>query len=373
MNISIDPGTRMKDLSVAEMQMIEIIKAVSFDASIIIMDEPTSAITDTEVEELFRIITKLKEQGKTIIYISHKMDEIFRIADDIIVLRDGHFICQEKAEDLTEDQLIAAMVGRTVEDIYPKLECRPGGVYLEVKNATVRNKFENVSFQVRRGEILGIAGLMGAGRTELAEAIFGMVPLDGGEILIEGKKVHIRSEGDAIRRGIALVSEDRKALGLNLNASVKENISIVHLNDYCAGNIFLRLQKERKAAEKIAGEFQVKCPSLDVKVETLSGGNQQKVVLAKWMLGDPELVIFDEPTRGIDVAAKAEIHKMMSEFAAKNKAVIMISSEMPEIIGMSDRAIVLHDGKLTGELKRDEFSQERIMNLAIGRKVEDTK
>jgi inositol transport system ATP-binding protein len=373
MNISIDPGTRMKDLSVAEMQMIEIIKAVSFDASIIIMDEPTSAITDTEVEELFRIIAKLKEQGKTIIYISHKMDEIFRIADDIIVLRDGHFICQEKAEDLTEDQLIAAMVGRTVEDIYPKLECRPGGVYLEVKNATVRNKFENVSFQVRRGEILGIAGLMGAGRTELAEAIFGMVPLDGGEILIEGKKVHIRSEGDAIRRGIALVSEDRKALGLNLNASVKENISIVHLNDYCAGNIFLRLQKERKAAEKIAGEFQVKCPSLDVKVETLSGGNQQKVVLAKWMLGDPELVIFDEPTRGIDVAAKAEIHKMMSEFAAKNKAVIMISSEMPEIIGMSDRAIVLHDGKLTGELKRDEFSQERIMNLAIGRKVEDTK
>ncbi len=187
------------------------------------------------------------------------------------------------------------------------------------------------------------------------------------------KKVHIRSEGDAIRRGIALVSEDRKALGLNLDASVKENISIVHLNDYCAGNIFLRLQKERKAAEKIAGEFQVKCPSLDVKVETLSGGNQQKVVLAKWMLGDPELVIFDEPTRGIDVAAKAEIHKMMSEFAAKNKAVIMISSEMPEIIGMSDRAIVLHDGKLTGELKRDEFSQERIMNLAIGRKVEDTK
>ncbi len=263
MNISIDPGTRMKDLSVAEMQMIEIIKAVSFDASIIIMDEPTSAITDTEVEELFRIITKLKEQGKTIIYISHKMDEIFRIADDIIVLRDGHFICQEKAEDLTEDQLIAAMVGRTVEDIYPKLECRPGGVYLEVENATVRNKFENVSFQVRRGEILGIAGLMGAGRTELAEAIFGMVPLDGGEILIEGKNCHIRSEGDAIRRGIALVSEDRKALGLNLNASVKENISIVHLNDYCAGNIFLRLQKERKAAEKIAGEFQVKCPSLE--------------------------------------------------------------------------------------------------------------
>lgn len=370
MNISIEPTARMKDLSVAEMQMIEIVKAVSFDASIIIMDEPTSAITNTEVEELFRIISGLRESGKTIIYISHKMDEIFRISDEIIVLRDGQFICQKPASELTEDQLVSAMVGRTVDDIYPKIDCRQGDVFLEVRHATVKNKFEDISFKVHRGEILGIAGLMGAGRTELVEAVFGLFPLDSGEIILEGEKVRIKSERDAIKRKIALVTEDRKALGLNLTATVKENISIVHLDDYCAGGMFLKLKKEKVAAEQMAKEFGVKCPSLDVKVETLSGGNQQKVVLAKWMLGDPELVIFDEPTRGIDVAAKAEIHKMMSEFAAKNKAVIMISSEMPEIIGMSDRAIVLHDGKLTGELKREEFTQERIMNLAIGRSME---
>lgn len=368
MNIDIDPGMRMRSLSVAQMQMIEIIKAVSFDSSIIIMDEPTSAITDTEVEELFRIINELRRQGKTIIYISHKMDEIYRIADEIIVLRDGQFICQEKAEDLTEDQLIAAMVGRRVDDIYPKVNSRLGDVFLEVRNATVKGKFRDISFQVRRGEILGIAGLMGAGRTELAEAIFGMTPLDQGEIFIEGEKVHIKSERDAIKRGIALVSEDRKVLGLNLNATVKENISIVHLDDFCAGKMFLKLQKESRRAEQMAKDFGVKCPSLDTKVETLSGGNQQKVVLAKWMLGNPELVIFDEPTRGIDVAAKAEIHKMMSEFAANNKAVIMISSELPEIMGMSDRAIVLHAGEITGELSREEFSQERIMSFAIGRR-----
>lgn len=373
MHIAIDPETKMKDLSVAEMQMIEIIRAVSFDASIIIMDEPTSAITDTEVEELFGIIGELRKQGKTIIYISHKMDEIYRIADDIIVLRDGRFICQNQAAELTENQLISAMVGRTVEDIYPKTQCRPGSVFLEVRNAAVHNKFRNISFQVRRGEILGIAGLMGAGRTELAEAVFGMTPLDEGEIRIEGEKAEIRSERDAIQKGIALVTEDRKALGLNLSATVKENISIVHLNEYCAGKVFLRLRKEQKQTEKAAKEFGVKCPSLDVKVETLSGGNQQKVVLAKWMLGNPELVIFDEPTRGIDVAAKAEIHKMMSEFAGANKAVIMISSELPEIIGMSDRVIILHEGEMTGELKREEFSQERIMNLAVGRKLEEEK
>ncbi len=368
MKISIDPTEKMKALSVAQMQMVEAIKAVSFGASIIIMDEPTSAITDSEVDELFRVIGQLRDQGRTIIYISHKMDEIFRIADDIIVLRDGRFICQKPAKELTEEELISAMVGRTVGDIYPRGDARPGEVFLEVKNASRSNKFRNISFQVRRGEILGIAGLMGAGRTELAETIFEMEPLDEGEICVEGEPVEIGSERDAIKRGIALVSEDRKILGLNLNASVKDNISIVHLDDFCVGKMFLRPGKEQREVEKIAGEFRVKCPSLWVKAETLSGGNQQKVVLAKWMMGDPEMIIFDEPTRGIDVAAKAEIHRMMWEFAAKNKAVIMISSELPEIIGMSDRALVLHDGELMGELKREEFSQERIMSLAIGRR-----
>ena len=367
MDIYINPRRKMKELSVAQMQMIEIVKAVSFDASIIIMDEPTSAISDHEVEELFRVINDLKDQGKTIIYISHKMDEIFQISDDIIVLRDGKFICQDRAEDLTEEDLIQAMVGRSVEDIYPKLETTLGDVFLEVKNLSLGRKFHDISFQVRRGEILGIAGLMGAGRTELVEAIFGVTPYETGEVFVEGKPVHIRSERDAIRLKIALVTEDRKAKGLNLGDSVKNNISIVQLKDFCTGGVFLQLNRERKEAQEQAEHFKVKAPSINVKANSLSGGNQQKVVLAKWMLGDPELIIFDEPTRGIDVGSKAEIHLMMSQLAQQGKAVIMISSEMPEVIGMSDRVIVLHEGEMTGEVMRDDISQEKLMRLAIGK------
>ena len=367
MDIYINPRRKMKELSVAQMQMIEIVKAVSFDASIIIMDEPTSAISDHEVEELFRVINDLKDQGKTIIYISHKMDEIFQISDDIIVLRDGKFICQDRAEDLTEEDLIQAMVGRSVEDIYPKLETTLGDVFLEVKNLSLGRKFHDISFQVRRGEILGIAGLMGAGRTELVEAIFGVTPYETGEVFVEGKPVHIRSERDAIRLKIALVTEDRKAKGLNLGDSVKNNISIVQLKDFCTGGVFLQLNRERKEAQEQAEHFKVKAPSINVKANSLSGGNQQKVVLAKWMLGDPELIIFDEPTRGIDVGSKAEIHLMMSQLAQQGKAVIMISSEMPEVIGMSDRVIVLHEGEMTGEVMRDDLSQEKLMRLAIGK------
>jgi len=366
MKIDIDPTKKMKELSMAQTQMIEIVKAVFFDANIIVMDEPTSAITDREVEELFRIIGDLKARGKTIIYISHKMNEIFRIADNIIVLRDGQHICSAPAAEMTEDSLISAMVGRTVDDIYPKLDTKIGDVLLEVKNASCRGKFKDISFAVRSGEVLGIAGLVGAGRTELVEAIFGSRKMDSGEVFVKGKKVRIRSERDAIRNGIALITEDRKLLGLNLIASVCHNITLVHLKKFCRGSQLINFRKEEEKGRELIRRFNIKTPSHKTPAGSLSGGNQQKIVISKWILGDPDIIIMDEPTRGIDVAAKAEIHLLMSELAAQGKAVIMISSEMPEVMGVSDRAIVLHEGKLIGELNRSEFSQEKIMSYAIG-------
>ena len=369
--MEIDPTTKMKDLNVAQMQMVEIVKAISQGADIIIMDEPTSAITETEVERLFSLISELTKKGKSIIYISHKMDEIFQVADEITVFRDGTFVGSDMAANLNDAKLIKMMVGRELNEVYPKIDVKAGEVLLEVKKLTKRGYFENISFAVRRGEIVGLAGLVGAGRTEVAEAIFGFKPADQGEIWVKGQKVQIKTPLAALKSGIAFVSEDRKAVGLNLMSSIKDNITLANLQKYCFLNFIINQGEERKYAQKFSEQFHVKAPSIHTTVNQLSGGNQQKVVLAKWVSCDPDIIIMDEPTRGIDVGAKAEIYRMMCELAKKGKAIIMISSEMPEILGMSDCINVLSQGRLTGRFYKDEFNQESIMACASGQAKEE--
>ncbi len=362
----VDPTRKMKTLSVAQMQMVEIAKAISMDSNIIIMDEPTSTLTEVEVNTLFDLINKLKKQGKSIIYISHKMDEIFKIADEITVLRDGQLIGTDFAENLDVPSLIKMMVGRNLEDVYPKDMVPITEEILRVENLSKKGKFEKISFSLKRGEILGVAGLMGAGRTELAEAIFGFNPADNGQIIIKGQPVQIEKSADGIKNHIAFVTEDRKEIGLDLISSVKNNITLANLEKYCSAKFIINSKSEMKNAQKFSEMLNVKVPSISYEVGTLSGGNQQKVILAKCLSCEPEIIIMDEPTRGIDVGAKAEIYKLMCSLAREGKAIIMISSEMPEVLGMSDRIIVLAGGKLCGEFKRDEFDQEKIMFCASG-------
>jgi inositol transport system ATP-binding protein len=366
--IKINPVAKVSSLSVAEMQMVEIVKAVSYNADIIIMDEPTSAITDREVEKLFDIIRALTSKGKAVIYISHKLDEIFKICDKVTVLRDGHYIDTKKISEINKQVLISMMVGREISNIFPKEDVKAGNIILEVRNLSVKGKFSGINFTLRKGEILGIAGLMGAGRTELVEAIFGIRKLDFGEIIINNEKIKITSAKKAILNKIALVSEDRKLFGLNLKASVKNNLSIVNLDSFSYLNFILNLKKERSAADAQIKLFGIKTTGRNQIVNSLSGGNQQKVVIAKWLLITPDIIILDEPTRGIDVGAKSEIHKLMVTLAKEGKSIIMISSELPEILGMSDRVIVLHEGEITGEFSRDELEQEKIMACATGHK-----
>lgn len=364
--MDVEPGRRMSELSVAEMQMVEIIKAISYDSDLIIMDEPTSAITDREVEKLFEIIRTLTRKGKSVIYISHKLDELFAISDSITVMRDGTYVTTKPVGEITKQQLISLMVGRDLKDIYPTLNCNRGEVILEVDNLASGNRFSGVSFNLHRGEILGIAGLMGAGRTELVEAIFGFRPVTEGSLKVGGVRVTNDNVRKAIDRRIALVSEDRKFFGLNLKGSVKDNISLVDLDRFCKFGQIIRARAEKKAVDFQIGSLGIKTPTRNQIVNSLSGGNQQKVVLAKWLLCEPEILILDEPTRGIDVGAKAEIHKIMVALAEAGKAIIMISSELPEILGMSHRVLVLHEGRVTGEFSREELSQEKIMACATG-------
>jgi inositol transport system ATP-binding protein len=359
------PETRMRDLSIAAMQLIEIVKAISRKASLVIMDEPTSAISDTEVAMLFRQIAELKANNVAVIYITHKMDEIFQIADDITVMRDGQFIAAGPASDYDETKLISQMVGRTISSIFPKEEVEIGEEVLSVRNLTRDGVFENISFSVRAGEIVGFSGLIGAGRTEVARVIFGLDAADRGEVVLNGAVLTLKSPSDAIAHGIAMVSEDRKAEGLVLCRSVLENISLANLGKFASGP-FLRHAAEEGAAQKMIKMLQIKTPDSAMIVENLSGGNQQKIVLAKWLLGDLKLLILDEPTRGIDVGSKSEIHKLMTQFARQGLAIIMISSELPEILGMSDRVVVMSEGRIAGELKRSEANQESIMRLATG-------
>lgn len=364
MKVRVSPRAKIGRLKVADQQLIEISKAISLNADIIVMDEPTSAITDQEVEILFKTIADLKKKGTGIIYISHKMDEIFRIADDITVLRDGTYVNSWEAKDIDNNTLIKNMVGRELNEIFPKIKVPAKNVVMEIRHFTKENQFEDISFLVREGEILGIAGLIGAGRTELMNAIFGLEKPDSGEVFFEGKKVEIRRPSDAIRHGIAYVTEDRKNEGLVLEMGVGQNITIASMKTLSSG-MFIKRQEEKKTIDDQIRALRIKVHSPRQLVGKLSGGNQQKVVLAKWMMKNPKLLILDEPTRGIDIGAKSEIYKLMGEFVEKGNSIIMISSEMPEAMGMSDRILVLSNGRLSGELSREEFAQEDIMKMAV--------
>lgn len=362
--IKINAQTKIKNLSIAEMQMVEIAKAISNNAKVIIMDEPTSALTDNEVMMLFKIIKDLKAKGVAIIYISHKMDEIYEITDRITVLRDGEYIATKNTNELDKNALIALMVGRQINDLFLENNSIKGESILSVKNLNKKGKFKDINFEVHAGEVLGIAGLMGAGRTEIARAIFGLDEYDSGEIIIKGNKVEIKSPEDAIKNGIGYVSEDRKALGFIPALSIKENISLSSLGNF-AKTWFVNASNEHEAATRLSTDLKIKSTSINQKVMTLSGGNQQKVVIGKVLLTAPSLVILDEPTRGIDIGAKFEIYKLINQLTDKGIAVIMISSELPEILGMSDRIMVLSKGKQTALLSKQEATQEKIMQYAV--------
>ncbi|MFT3704076.1 MAG: sugar ABC transporter ATP-binding protein [Agriterribacter sp.] len=363
LGVAIKVSRRMKELSVAEMQMVEIAKAISNKSEVIIMDEPTSAISGREVEVLFNIIRDLTKQGIAVIYISHKMDEILSIADTITIMRDGKYIATHPVHELDNARLINLIVGRELNTIFEKRTHEVGKQMLCVKNLSGA-AFSDISFDVKQGEIVGVAGLMGAGRTEIMQAIFGLDKINGGSVWIKEKEVKINAPQKAIRHGLALISEDRKQTGLVLSSSVKHNITISALNQ-CSNGAFLNHKKERSIADEQIKKFNIKTPSPDQTVNYLSGGNQQKVVLAKVLLNDPDIIIFDEPTRGIDIGAKAEIYKMMNDLAQKGKAIIMISSELPEILGMSDRILVIRNGKIAAELKGEDATQEMIMKHAM--------
>lgn len=364
MGLSIPVDVKMKYLSVAEMQMVEIAKAISNDAKVIIMDEPTSAISDKEVTTLFRIIRELKAKGVAIIYISHKMDEIFEISDTITVLRDGKYIATHPVSDLNKDSLIAMMVGREIRTMFPDPVLKKGEQVLSVKNLGRKGSFSGVSFEVHKGEIMGISGLMGAGRTEIARTIFGLDRPDTGEVVMHGKVLEIQSPHEALKAGIGYVSEDRKGLGFVPELSVLQNMTLSSLANHKKG-IFINVDSEENTADKMISNLKIKASGFNQKVSHLSGGNQQKVVIGKVLLASPEVIILDEPTRGVDVGAKFEIYKLISNLAANGMAVIMISSELPEILGMSDRIIVLSKGKQTAQFSRSEATQELIMKHAL--------
>ena len=362
--LDLNVRTKAKNLSIAELQLIEIAKAISNHAKIIIMDEPTSALSDKESAMLFEIIRDLKSKGVAIIYISHKLEEIFQIADRITVLRDGKFIITKNTNELDKNSLISHMVGREIESLFSADSRVPGEVILKVLGLTKKGEFSDINFEVHAREVLGIAGLMGAGRTEIARAIFGLDKIDSGRFILKGKKIEIRSPKDAIENGIGYVSEDRKALGFIPELSVIENISLSSLKNYSKG-WFIQTKNETKASSQIAGDLKIKAASFKQKVINLSGGNQQKVVIAKVLLASPSLIILDEPTRGIDIGAKHEIYKLINQLANNGLAVIIISSELPEILGMSDRILVLSKGKQTAILTKQEATQEKIMHYAV--------
>ena len=368
LNIRLDARARVTDLTVASQQMVEIARALSLNTEVLIMDEPTAALTDTEIDALFDIIRQLRAQGVGVVHISHRLEELKQIADRVTVMRDGRYVDTVAADETPIERIISMMVGRTIYEATPEVPLHPSEeIVLEVRHLNSGRFVRDVSFQLRRGEILGFAGLVGAGRTEVARAIFGADPIDSGEIMLHGKKLVIRSPGDAVRHGIAYLSEDRKRYGLALGLDVETNTVLAAFEKYVGPLGWVQPARTRATAESHVRGLAIKTPSIHQKVKNLSGGNQQKVVLGKWLTADASVFIFDEPTRGIDVGAKSEIYRLLNTLAAQGKSIIMISSELPEVLRMSHRILVMCEGRITGELKAGEASQEAVMHYATQR------
>ncbi len=364
LGVDIDVSAPVESLTVAKKQIVEICRAVNMNCKLLIMDEPSATLTDRELEIMFGIVKRLREEGITVIYISHRMDEVFHLADNVTVLRDGKHVETLPIREVTRENLIALMVGRELGQEYPKIAAVPGDVILEVKNLTRKGTLDDISFRVRKGEVLGISGLVGSGRTELVRAILGIDKFDSGCIYVRGKRVQYRSFQDAIRDGLGLIPEDRKLQGLVQIFSVKRNVCMVSMDKIIRRGV-VRNSLESQYAAEFSKKLRVITPTLDTQVQYLSGGNQQKVVIAKWLMQNSEILFLDEPTRGIDVGAKAEIYRLINDLVKQNKTVVMISSEMPEILGMCDRVVVLHEGRKVGELMREEATQESIMALCV--------
>lgn len=365
LHADVSPTALVATLSVAEQQFVEIAKALSFGAKLIIMDEPSATLTPAEIDRLFAVIRDLKRAGVSIIYISHHLDEIFEIGDRVTVLRDGELVATDDIKNVTKDMIIRWMVGRDLTNTYPPRTTTPGEVVLEVQNLSRRGELHDISFHLRRGEILGIAGLVGSGRTELVRALYGADPIDSGEIKLHGRTLAIKTPKQSIKNGIGFLPEDRKQEGLVLEQSVKNNVTLANLVKVVKNGI-ISGSAEKAAVDEYVRNLGIRTVNQQVLIKNLSGGNQQKVVLAKWLFTDSDILIFDEPTRGIDVGAKYEIYQLMNRLTEQGKSVIMVSSELPEIIGMSDRVLVLHNGRITGEYTRDQFDQELIMKNAAG-------
>ena len=364
MGIKLDPRSHVQDLTTGYQQIVEIAKAISTNAKILIMDEPSAPLTTNEVSAMMEIVRTLKKEGVTIIYISHRMEEIFELADRVSVLRDGEYIGTKDIQDTDKDDLIKMMVGRTLSQTYPKRNCKTDEVVLEVKNLC-GNGVKNISFELHKGEILGLGGLIGAGRTELCEMLFGYYPIQSGEIYLKGKPMKPASCADAVKQGIALVPEDRKRHGIIGGMTVLDNLTLSTIKKLTKG-VAIDRKAQREYAQSQVEAMGIKTPNLAQKVKNLSGGNQQKVILGRWLGANPDILIFDEPTRGIDVGAKAEIYKLMTQLVGEGKSIIMISSEMSELLGMSDRLIILAKGRYTGTLNAEEFNQETVLKYSSG-------
>lgn len=371
LKIDIDPCQMVGELPVSKQQMVEIAKALSTDAKILIMDEPTSSLTAKEIEDLFRIIRKLRDEGRGIVYISHRLEELAHIVDRVTIMRDGQFIMTERFSDMTMDQIITNMVGREIKEKFPRVACSKGKKVFEVKNLNAGRMVRDINFSAYEGEIVGFAGLMGAGRTETTRAIFGVDPKESGEIYVDGKMVRIGCPEDAIKNGVVLAPEDRKKDGLCTKLSIRHNLALPNLDLLCNGLGVVSSKKEDELCAKAVKDLRIKTPNVEIDSGNLSGGNQQKVVVGKWLARNSRVVIFDEPTRGIDVGAKVEIYHLMNELKQKGIAVIFVSSEMPEVMGIADRIIVMCDGRITGELASEDATQEKILTLATS--FEDKK
>ena len=366
MGVDINPAAVMSELSVGQQQMIEICKALMVDAKVIIMDEPTAALTQSETDALFKVIHSLRKKGVSMVYISHRMEEIFELCDRITVLRDGSYIGTEEIKDIDMNDIVKMMIGREIGERFPARDVKLGKEVLKVEKLTSPGVFHDISFSVRAGEVLGVSGLMGAGRTEIMQAIFGNLPLESGKIYIDGKETVIKNPEAAMKAGIGFITEDRKTEGLMLEKSIEENISLANLGKVSGKNHVLSSSAEDALVKKGIEEFHIRCFGPSHECGNLSGGNQQKVVLAKWIYTEPKILILDEPTRGVDIGAKKEIYSVINEMAAKGVAIIMVSSELPEVLGMSDRVMVVREGEVRGIIGKEEANQENVMTLATG-------